>query len=478
MADETVTPLRGLGLCTHFERRELGWKVERLLPLVRQMGASVLRQEPCGWAAVERAQGAYELPEATRDWMDRATQAGLSIIPCLCGRNPAYDNPLDPQAFARYARHMARTLTERFAVSAIEIWNEPTNFDFLPQYGGSWGGAEPCLWLEKFAELVALAAREIKGQAPEIPVIVSPGEPQFVHMAMRYPQSLADVDAVAVYPYPNRFPPETVPWGGPQIHRRDGVSVADDDHSYLSLWRRLREDCRRHLGRELTMYATEYGYSTYDHSRKGANAAGYSESAQAIYLARGLILTLAAGVEAVCIYDLMDDGIDRYDPEDNFGLVRHEKRRFEPKPAWGVLGRVARQLAPAWKHLPDPPGRLCVEINPLPCNDDEWQQPPIEPHLRITAPQAHWFTAGGAWVSFVWRGGRIGGEYREPVGSIVWDGAPEFRSIEMCDLYANQPLPARTSRDGGRLVLHDVPVGAEPVAIRWAPEEGAAAGGS
>jgi hypothetical protein len=472
MTDSVPPPLRGLGLCTHFERRDQGWKVEHLLPLARQMGASTLRQEAGLWHRVEPARGQYELPEVEADWLQQATDAGLSVIPVLALGNPVYDNPMDPQAFARYAAFMARTLPGRFNIEAFEIWNEPTNFQFMGHYGGSWSGAEPCLWLEKFAELVALSARAIKDEAPDVPVMISPGEPQFFHMAMRYPESLEHVDAVGVHPYPNRFPPETAVWGGPQIERRDGVSVADDDHSHISLWRRLREHCRQYLGREPKTYANEYGYSTYDHSRKGANAAGYTEQAQAKYLARGLVLALAAGVEVVCVYDFMDDGLDRYELEHNFGLVRHEERGYEPKPAWHALRRVSQALAPAWEHLAAPPARLDVTINPLPCNKDQWQQPPVEPHLRITGPQAHWFIAGDAWVSFVWRAGRLSGEYNDPLGAIVWDDAPQFAGVEMSDLYTGEALPARPSREAGCLVLPDVPVGGSPVAVRWTPKSG------
>ena len=476
MAEPASPPMRGLGLCTHFERRNLGWKVEELLPLARRIGATTLRQEAGLWHRVEAAKGRYELPAVEADWLQRATDAGMSVIPVLALGNSIYDNPMDPEGFARYAAFMARTLPKRFNIEAFEIWNEPTNFQFMRHYGGSWSGAEPCLWLEKFAELTALATKAVKDEAPDVPVMVSPGEPQFAYMARRFPESLEHVEALGVHPYSNRFPPETTPWGGPQIHQRDGVSVADDHHSYLSLWRHARRICREDLGRELRLYVTEYGYSTYDHSRKGANAAGYTEDAQAKYLARGLILTLAAGVEMVCVYDLMDDGTDRYEAEDNWGLVRHEKRGYEPKPAWHALRRVAEALAPAWKHLPEPPARLDVTIRPLPCNADQWQQPPVERHLQITGPEAHWFTAGHAacmgedWVSFVWRAGRISGEYNDPVGEIVWEGAPKFTKIEMRDLFTGQSLPVRPTREGGRLILPEVPVGGSPVAIRWTPE--------
>ncbi|HCE46330.1 MAG TPA: hypothetical protein DET40_22520 [Lentisphaeria bacterium] len=460
--------LPGLGICTHFGRRDQGWKAEHLVPLAKEMGVSLVRDE-IEWHSVEKEKGKYEISQANHDWLKKVSDAGMGINFVLLYGNSIYENPLDPKAFANFAKFMAEELVGKYNIVSFEIWNEPTNFQFLKQYGGPWSGKEPCLWLEKFAELVAGTASVLKKTVPQIPLIAAPGDPQFFHMAMRYPESLKDIDAVASHPYPSRFPPETVPWGGLQIHERDGISVADDDHSYFSLWRRTQEQCRKYLGRELALHATEWGYSTYDHHRKGHNMAGYSESAQAMYLARGIILTMAAGVESIYLYDFMDDGMNRYELEDNFGMVRHEARCYEKKPSWHTLRRLSEMLSPEWSKVASPPAKLNVEINPLPYNSDLWQHPVKEPYLCINAPQFHWFKVGRDMVSFVWRGGRISGEYRDPVGCIEWDNAPDFRRIEMFDLYSGQMLPVNPLVEKGKLILPEVPVGGSPAAIRWMP---------
>lgn len=434
------------------------------------MGASLVRDE-IEWHGVEKEKGKYAISAENHDWLKRVSAAGLGINFVLLYGNSIYENPLDPKAFANFAKFMAKELAGKYNIVSFELWNEPTNFQFLKHYGGPWSGIEPCLWLEKFAELVELTAATLKKEVPRMPLIVAPGDPQFFHMAMRHPESLKDIDAYASHPYPSRFPPETVPWGGAQIHGRDGISVADDDHSYMSLWRCAREHCRKHLGRELAMHATEWGYSTYDHHRKGHNMAGYSEEAQAAYIARGVILSFAAGLESICLYDFMDDGLDRYELEDNFGMVRHEERHYEHKPSWFILRRLSEILSPGWEHIKTSPARLAADINPLPFNNDLWQHPVTEPYLLINSPQCFWFKVGKDVVSFVWKGGRISGEYRDPCGSIEWEDAPEFRRIEMTDLSTGKPLPANPVIENKKLILPDVPVGGSPVAVRWMPSD-------
>ncbi len=462
--------MRGLGICTHFSRRNQGWKAEHLVPLAADMGVSLVRDE-IEWHNVEREKGRYSISPENHDWLKRVSDAGMGIDFILLYGNSIYENPLDPEAFANFAKFMARELAGKYNIASFEIWNEPTNFQFLKHYGGSWSGKEPCPWLAKFAELVERTAEVLKREVPQIPLIVAPGDPQFFFMAERFPESLKDIDAYASHPYPSRFPPETVPWGGAQIHERDGISVADDDHSYFSLWRRAQEHCRKHLGRELALHATEWGYSTYDHHRKGHNMAGYSEEAQSKYLARGTILSLAAGLESLYIYDFMDDGVNRYELEDNFGMVRHESRSYSKKPSWHTLRRLSELMSPEWSMIEKAPAVLNVDLNPLPQNQDLWQHPVIEPYLNIASPQIYWFKIGKDIVSFVWRGGRISGEYRDPAGSIEWKGAPQFSRIEMCDLHTGESLPVNTSYDNGKLVLPDVPVGGSPVAVRWTPSD-------
>ena len=151
---------KAIGVCAHFESCELGWNVDNLLPIIKDLGAGHVRQE-IKWEWVEQQKGVYEIPALSMDWVDKVTEAGLGIIMILDYGNELYDNPLDPDAFANYAAFMAERLKD-YPIIAYEIWNEPTNFYFFEQYGGTWSGKETSLWMEKFSELMAKAAAAIR----------------------------------------------------------------------------------------------------------------------------------------------------------------------------------------------------------------------------------------------------------------------------------------------------------------------------
>jgi hypothetical protein len=460
--------MRGLGVCSHFESRAKGWKIERLLPLAQQMGVSVVRGEIL-WQRVELQRGVYAIPAVDRQWLDAIRGAGIDVLLLLCYGNPIYENPVDPQAFAAYAAWMVRELKD-YPLLGVEIWNEPTNFQFMNYYGGNWSCRPPCVWADKFCELVAVASAAIRQANPKLPIITNPGDCQFFHMVASHPESFANLDGVGTHPYPARFPPETIPWGGAQIHERDGVTVCDEDHSLLSLLRRTRELGLERLGRELQIHATEFGYPTHNHHRKPGMVAGYTQTAQAMYLVRGVILGLAGGAQTMCLYDFMDDGMDRFEQEDNFGLVRNEAADYAPKASFHALRRLAQWLGPDWSFVSAPPAALEAEIKPLPQNQDRWQAPVIEPHLVITAPQVYWFRVGSDWVSFAWGGGRNSGEYNPPLGRIVWEGAPDFTAIEAVDLVSGAPAEVTIHRAGRRVTVDDIVLGGAPIAIRWRPE--------
>jgi len=461
-----ATPrLKGFGMCTHFASREKGWKIERLLPLMKEAGVSVVRTEIL-WDTVELQPGTYAIPAVDREWLDALREAGIDLLLLLCYGNPIYPNPVDPQAFAAYCHWLGSELKD-YPLLGAEIWNEPTNFQFMKHYGGNWSGIPPCPWADRFAELVQVSAAAIRQAHPRLPIMTNPGDPQFFHMVEAHPEAFRDLDGVGIHPYACRFPPETVPWGGAQLQQRDGVSVADDDHSFLSLLRRTQEWGRQHLGRELELHVTEFGYTTYNQHRRPGMVAGYTEAAQAMYLTRGMILGLAGGARTMCVYDLMDDGPDLFDQESNFGIVRHESAGYAPKPAFHALRRLARQLGPDWSYVPEAPAELVTEINPLSQNEDHWQKPVVEPHLVLTSPQAHWFRTGNEWMTYVWRAGRNDGEYNAPLGRLVWDDAPPFAGVEVLDLVTGESIGVKVQREGTRLIVDDLPVGGSPVSVRW-----------
>ena len=462
-----------IGVCTHFERRDEGWKVEALLPKVAELGIGVIRQE-IKWEDVETEKGKYAIPRVDQDWLDQTEAAGFKIILLLCYGNPVYENPLDPDGFAAYAQFMAKTLKRRHII-AYEIWNEPTNFYFYNQYGGSWSGAEPSLWRVKFCELLVKAARAIKAEDPAADIITNPGEPQSIHMMERHPEAFADISGISHHPYSVRFPPETVPFGGGRISAKDQACVADDQHSVLSVYSMTRDHMRTKLGRDLKVYVTEYGFPSYDSHRRGGWFAGYSEHAQAAYSIRSLVMALWAGVESPCLYDLMNDGTDPFDAETNLGLVRHEDEGLKEKPVYFAVQRLMHLLPKGAVALPEAPAVLKVESNP-PSEDYFWQRSPAEPFLVIDGPMALWFKWNEEnFLTFIWKAGRLNQEEGPQYVDLFWPpGAPDgLSSARIVNLVTGDEkeipitIPNRNGMNGEAKILANIPLTGDPLIICW-----------
>ncbi len=462
---------KGVGVCTHFETRSKGWKAERLFPLIKKLGAVAVRSE-IHWEKVEQRKGSYRIPEVYADWVDRATDAGLGIILILDYGNPIFKNPLDPDAFAKYAAFMAKRLRNSNIV-AFEIWNEPTNFFFFKQYGGNWSGRPPSNWSDKFCELLGKAANAIKDSDPDATVITNPGEPQFFHMADKHPDAFINVDGISHHPYTVRFPPETVPFGGGIISAQDGAACADDNHSFISLFEMTREHALKKLGKDISLYATEFGFSTYNHNSRPSWMCGYTEETQAAYLCRAVLLSFAAGVETPCIYDFMNDGVDPYDAESNFGLIRNEAEGYAQKKSFSAIQRLIRRLGTSWTYLDEAPATLSAEINE-PSASMQWQRLPEEPFLKLNGPEMHWFKTGKELLCFVWKAGRASCEYNQPMGKIIWEHAPAgLSAVSMEDIVTGEKLkvsneiPNRNGQHGMRKIASGIPVGTNPVLVRW-----------
>lgn len=462
---------RRIGVCTHFERREQGWKVEHLLPLIVAADIGAVRQE-IRWAEVESTPGCLRIPDVARDWVDRVHDAGLGIIMLLCYGNPVYDDELDVEAYARYAGFVARELRGR-RILAYELWNEPTNFTILQRLGGDWSGRQPAPWMQRYAELVAAGARAIRAADPDAVIITNPGAPQAFHLMDRHREALCDLDGISHHPYPVRLPPETLPLGGGEVSAHDGVACADDDHGFASLFTRTRAHAQRTLGRDLAMYATEMGYSTACHHRRPGWAAGFTSHAQACYDLRLLIQAFAAGVRTPCIYDFMDDGTERDEIESNFGLVRHETLAWAPKPSYAAVQNLARAMGGDWLHLSEAPASLEVDMHPL-SDTCIWMRQAVEPFIRVHGPQIAWFALPDGWLSLVWMAGRAGGDTTPPLGRIVWEaGRGHVHPLTMTDLVSGEALPIRCEEPPAcgsysmRSILTDIPIADAPIAVRW-----------
>jgi hypothetical protein len=464
---EPIAQVPRLGNCTHMRWRERGWEVEKLIPILKQMGVSTIR-DGLSWGRTEKVKGQYALDLEDEAWITAALQADIKIIFMLGYGNKVYANPLDADGYANFAAWLAQHFKGNRNILAFELWNEPSNFHFAKQYGGAWNAKGDAPWLAEFAKLVEKSAAAIKQVDPDRTVITGAGTPPgSMHMIERYPQAFAHVDGLTLHPYSFRLPPEVVPYGGAGIAQRDGISAAGEDHAMRSLWQTLENQMQQHLGRKLGIWVTEVGYTTFNHTLKAGLYAGYTEPVQAAYLVRSTVAGLAwSNIKTYCLYDLMNDGRNPAVNEDNFGLVRHKSEGLAPKNSFFALRRMSELLGGYYQFLSDPPVELQSKSAQLDEND-VWKKRPVDSYVTDHSPQAYWFKTDKGYVTFIWRHGRINGEHNPPLANLPVLEVPSDTTIQITDLVTGLSLNHLVQRAGNDVAINHLPLNGYPIAIAW-----------
>jgi hypothetical protein len=389
--------MRGLGIVAKLARsRE---EDDRQLALIQGLGVDTVVFTPGEWAGNERAKGQYAFDAETRYVLERLRSAHIHPVVLLFRKNGIYSNPLDPDAFARYCSWVARSL--KGSVAAYQIWNEPSNFDVREHYGGAWNGRDNARWVSEFSDLMASAAKAVREAYPSATILVSLEGPPLVYALRDHRNEFANIDGVSLHPYPGQQPPEQVPWGGVVNAVRDGVSVADDQGSLASMINiEAITDPKKYLGRPLQAWITEYGFPTCSLDSKPAQYKCVAPDVQASYHIRGLVLGLAQGVKLWAPYELVDEGNNPSDPENNFGLVRNSAAGYAIKPAFSSIQRVARILGEDWRYLPVAPFR--VSLRDGTSATSEWIS---NQSSSVSGPQIFWFDTNTALCGFMWEAG-------------------------------------------------------------------------
>lgn len=126
-----------------------------------------------------------------------------------------------------------------------------------------------------------------------------------------------------------------------------GGQEPETDQPYAALPWYVHEFCDAYKPGAPVM-ATEAGY----HGVVGADGSGVSRMAAAKYLPRLLLHAFSLGLVRTFLYELMNEGDDPADPEQNYGLVT---RTGEPKPAYLALQSLLGALAdPGTPFAPEP----------------------------------------------------------------------------------------------------------------------------
>lgn len=450
------TPVAGepknmrFGSCVHFAQ---GWDYKKILPIVQDLGVGWVRDD-LNWKTVEKTKGVYAIPAATMEWIKAVHTHGLKLILILNRDNRIYENPYDVDAYANFAKAMAVQLKDD--VDAFEILNEPANFGFRKQYGGTWNGLEPDgsigPWVGKYVELINKAAEAIKSVNKKVKVIGlgSVAPVNFRQLAMGLSPA---VDGITEHPYSYKTVPEVVAFpSSPAGLKRDGIAVADEKGSLASMVTMYRAQSAKYNGPK-ELWFTESGFATFQPMDAKILNAGLTESAQANYYQRRFIQYLGMDIDMALQYDLKNDGTDPHDLEHNYGIIRND---LSPKPAYYAYQRVVKTTI-GWVHTKD----VEVNIKPGPSHTDGY--PITWDGTKMQTPNdipCYTFTnSKGQTIVTLWSAERANNEFAPRWADIEFKLAKKINKISVTDMLTGTTtnVPFKSIEGGAQLKTFSVP---------------------
>ena len=271
------------------------------------------------------------------------------------GRTPL--TAQDRAAYADFAGRAAAFFKGRNVVG-YEVWNEP-NIE------GFWPNPDPIA----YANLLGVTVDAIKAADPSAKVItggVSDADYNFLMAVLRSGKA-SKVDAIGLHPY-RKTAPETFA-------------------AQVPTFKKMLQT----VGLNAEIWDTEWGYSAYgDIGDVGLYGDGHDARAQrrqAIWNLRKVLTQLAINAPMGILYDLVNDGANPTNREDNFGLLNTDN---SDKPAMVALRSLyASQQGRTFKgFLPDvPPGLHVLRWDGA--SDKSfaiWSEAPSNARVKVTLP--------------------------------------------------------------------------------------------
>jgi hypothetical protein len=313
----TVSNDSPFGIQTHYG---INWNWE-MSPLVKYAGTKSVR-DSFYWSEVEVNKGQYSYNPKVTLPMQGMKQDHIDPFLTFAFSNKYYDGGQTPYtdeahiAYGNYVKEMLGKFGSQ--IQAGEIWNE---FN-LPYFGGNGPAASRA---DVYFNMLKRGYEAAKQVRPDLNVVgaATAGTPLEWLADLFELGGLDYMDTLSVHPY--RYP--KTPEG------------------LLEEIEKLNQLVRSHNnGETIPIWFTEIGWPTH------LNPQGVDENTQAAYLIRTYALSIAAGIEKIYWYDLMDDGIDKLYNEHNFGIIHNSSDAlgaYTPKPAYVALATMTRQLTGA-----------------------------------------------------------------------------------------------------------------------------------
>ena len=308
-----------LGVSSHvYTGPDASWTRNFELEMLAGAGMMRLRRD-FHWSAIEPADDDWHF-ERVDTLVDLAEEQGFRLDALLCygvdwARTPGFDSEINPADFADFAGRVAGRYCGR--IDTYEIWNEQNISRFWKP--------EPDPY--HYGLLLKAAYQAIKRACPEAQVVfggISSFDSHIFWLGMwnylervhrEHPDIGACFDALAIHPYTliQHTPPEDA------VQMGDALLWPD-----LTTMIRIARDRLAAMHNEwMPILITEMGWPSLL----------ISESDQAAWLARAVLLSLREGVEGYYWYTFWDgDGQASLPTEDHFGLFTYPYAEGEPRP--------------------------------------------------------------------------------------------------------------------------------------------------
>lgn len=361
-------------------------------------------------------------------------------------------------------------------VAIYEIGNEPHNFGgWTTKYpGGSWNAKQPdnstSRWLLEHVKYTQAAAKLIRELAPEAKII---GGGCVTSANIRYLQAgiPQELNGIVDHPYTTMMPPERLAFGTP-FNKRDGVKAGGPNLTLPEVVDAYKEQFAKINRSDLSLYFTEFGYSTYVYNGRSELSAygfaAYTEPAQAAYITRRFLQCLTMPeIKAVVQYDALNDyGGNPFEGEANFGLLSAD---YSPKPSYFAMQNLATLFDGA-KYTPAVAQLVKIEEQPLQRAGKrdiliDWEMNGKVLLKADNSLHAHLFETAGGLRLAIWSGQQYSEEFAKRTAVIrIRNHAASAGKTVGTDLVTGKCFDVPSRPDGSDLILK-IAVGGNPITV-------------
>lgn len=461
-----------IGTGVHFHQAvkpgvgNVGWyDYEAILNILSQTGIKYIRDD--FWP--RRDDGTPGVPPEQFERLKAAKRYGFKVIAIL----PTFADQ-SIEYFLEGIRGFVKETRDYIAI--YEIGNEPHNFGgWRAKYpGGTWNAKQPdnstSRWLLEHAKYTQAAAKLIRELAPNAKII---GGGCVTSANIRYLQAgiPQELDGVVDHPYSNMMPPERLAFGTP-FNKRDGVKAGGPNLTLPEVVDAYKEQFAKINRSDLSLYFTEFGYSTYvyngKYERDAYGFAAYTEPAQAAYITRRFLQCLTMPeIKAVVQYDALNDyGGNPFEGEANFGLLNAD---YSPKPSYFAMQNLATLFDGA-KYTPAVAQLVKIEEQPLQRAGKrdiliDWEMNGKVLLKADNSLHAHLFETAGGLRLAIWSGQQYSEEFAKRTAVIrIRNHAASAGKTVGTDLVTGKCFDVPSRPDGSDLILK-IAVGGNPITV-------------